>query len=357
MCYLADDPRLATLPHPEVLSRVKSDPLDAMPLPPPSGRIPPHVQRFEDGIKPWAQELIHTFNREMAALLRWLLDPKRAGPKPTVRDVYLDVTAMEPWLAALVSEGHVVEHDPAGGLRIRDASVTPDTHLNRAYMLEMSSRSEDFALWDAMLTHGVSYLADLAPQIILMSPLNSLEDGVMSVHTELARLVELGWYEVLTADDGDLLLPSVPCRCIKQGCVDRAGAERGRFRRIADNGACHGTHLTLGGHHPVVSTNSRCSVKRGSKRLSLARYTPAIRRPLQLGIAGLPPAGRMSSAHPVAPPPELRGIAAKRAAKGLPACAPQPDYVTWGAGTWSFPVELKAMLMEILVTVCILRLT
>jgi hypothetical protein len=104
----------------------------------------------------------------MKLLLAWMLDPNRdPAQRPVVHDVYLDTTALEPWLAKIVLAGHVVEPDATSetGLRIRDASSAPETHLNRDYMREMAAVSEDHALWDANITHGITYLADLPPQI------------------------------------------------------------------------------------------------------------------------------------------------------------------------------------------------
>ena len=43
-------------------------------------------------------------------------------------------------LAHLMLAGYVVEADPSNetGLRVRDASGSPDTHLNREYIREMA---------------------------------------------------------------------------------------------------------------------------------------------------------------------------------------------------------------------------
>ena len=49
-----------------------------------------------------------------------------------------------------MSYGWVVENDPAGGLRVRDASMAPETHLDRSYIREILRDSPDRALASVM---------------------------------------------------------------------------------------------------------------------------------------------------------------------------------------------------------------
>ena len=60
----------------------------------------------------------------------------------------------------------------------------------REFLRPILEASPDQALRDAVLTHGVVYLADLQPQVVLQDHLQSLVHGFSSVHSEVKRLVK-----------------------------------------------------------------------------------------------------------------------------------------------------------------------
>jgi hypothetical protein len=140
-----------------------------------------------------------------------------------------------------------------------------------------------------ILTHGVSYLSDVAPQSVFQAHLQTLAGGgYESVHSELARLLEKNWYSVtaLRRADGKLDFPCQPLRFIAHRAVPRA-RDPSRWRRVVDSWQPRRARVTRGAQLPVVSLAAGCGwdesklIRRAAVGPSQAwiRHTPAFRRP------------------------------------------------------------------------------
>ena len=112
-----------------------------------------------------------------------------------------------------------------------DFSVPVTTHINvdlwKDYMEKLGIDTVDKQLV-VMVMEGVCTLNNMAHQTTNASPLISLAEGITSITSEIARLVELGY--LLEYDSQ----PFEPIICNPQGA--RIKADGSTWRRISDNG-------------------------------------------------------------------------------------------------------------------------
>ena len=112
-----------------------------------------------------------------------------------------------------------------------DFNVPLKTHINVGlwldYMRKLGIDTVDKQLM-IMVTKGVCTLNNMAHQTTNASPLISLAEGITSITSEIARLVELGY--LLEYDSQ----PFEPIICNPQGA--RIKADGSTWRRISDNG-------------------------------------------------------------------------------------------------------------------------
>jgi hypothetical protein len=263
-CYEADDVRLATMPFSSYAVPVRSLPMAPLPAPPDQSCVPPFALDWGNCIKPYYfGKLLERF-LQMRARLRFALRHGTFAGAPAVEFLAFGLDGVMDWAARLLARGNTIVR-VGGRLRLKDCSTAPETHWNRAAMAHALRDSQDYGLCDAVLTHGMSYLADLAPIVMIADHLGSLCDGFESVHKELARLADKGWYQVFLSvrlDEGKLDLPCLPLRCVPHGSVARK-LEPDRFRRIVDNGQPRRVRFTLGARQRVISMADACGWDEG----------------------------------------------------------------------------------------------
>ena len=318
-CYEADDPRLAELPFPAHAVPVASLPMAPLPPPPDQGRVPPWALDWDHVIKPWFYERLLASLRAMHKRLLYMLAHGTVEGAPSMTFFAFGVEGFMDWAARLLEEGHTLERVD-GRIRLKDCSYPPDTHWERGPLAHALRHSFDLGLRDGVLTHGISYLADLEPVIMVCDHLQSLPDGFASVHTELARLADKGWYRIFNAsrlDDGKLDLPCAPCRYCSQGSVARS-LEKARFRRVVDNRQPRRIRFLAGSQPPrrVLSLAEACgwdeskAIRREARGAAdgrgWMRHTPAFRRQQLEQQLGAPPPDPVATSKT---PRQVRAVA------------------------------------------------
>ena len=303
-CYEANDPALALIPFPAHVVPVKSDPL--APLLPACAHphIPVWATTWRHAILPWFYDKLLGALRQARARMRFALAHGTVDGAPRVDFLAFGPEGCAPWLARLLNQGYTVVMRE-GRFRILDGSRPPETHWNRAFLREVLKDSEDHALRDMVLTHGVSYLADLPPLFLVSEHLRSFAFGHMSfLHEELAEQEKFGWYSRAGSDrldEGILELCCAPCRF---QCVGQVPKGLG-FRRISDSYDPRKERFTLDTGVPVLSVGEACGWD-DSKRLHrhhscaprMLRHSPAFRRKLTAPALELRPALVASSWTP-----------------------------------------------------------
>ena len=162
-------------------------------------------------------------------------DPSIKVP-PKLPCVGLGPEVCLPWAERLLRSGHTLVLE-SGGIEILDASRTPPTHFGRKYLqANVFNRSKDYGLRDAILTHGITFTlkGNLPPYIVVQQNMESIADGFDTVHSELAKMRDRGWYKQCedSLDKGILTLDCVPCWFNPNGAVPRALSDV--WRRILD---------------------------------------------------------------------------------------------------------------------------
>ena len=286
-CRRADDPRLASIPFPSHARPVVTLPMAPLPGPPDQSRVPAHATGWHHVLKPWYFRQCEVYYTRMRAWHHYVIEHGTSEGAPVVPQVAFGSWGFEPWAGALIDEGHVLVRQE-GLIQIMDCSLTPTTHWNREYLDEVLRNSTDLGLRDAVLTHGVSFLADLPNMVVLLRHLPGLAGpGYQSVNSELLRLTLLMWYSfTYVFVDGAVEFPCLCCRVISHMAVPRARSDR--WRRVADNGQPRRELLTIGEVRVlVISMATACGwddSKRRRRELlgpprSYLRHSPAFRRP------------------------------------------------------------------------------
>ena len=376
---LPTDPALANISLPAFTRPVTTTPMPLLPQPPPPAAIPGNATRWE-----------HAFSKEATnATLRWMRQLHTACNSflrgtsgddlwPLLpRSMAFGIEHFQPWLAHLAAEGHVIVRR-GGRFEVSDASCTPPTQLNRGYIQAMLDENgcTDAALRDALLTHGFVYFTDLQPQVVLQTPLRSLFRSVpkfVSLHQEVLRMSEKGWFEITAMpdlDNGHFELTSCPGHYYPVGGVDRALEER--QRPIKDCRAPRKLLLTMappnpklhsisgGGRVPVHSVNTASGIHESKKNLRDARERAAGGKPpppprrQAPGLRRDPePYGErdtfvVGNAPPEAETPAATGVSAPGAASG------RGGTKSWAGGKRIWPPELKPFFIDLMLAVCIL---
>ena len=290
-CYEADDPRLAHLPFAAFAIPVRSEHMAPLPPPPDQSCVPPWALDWDNAIKPWFYSRAVTSMISVRERLRYAVVHATFVGAPLVKFFAFGVEGLVDWAARLVGRGGKLQRVD-GRLRLQNCSHAPATHWRRDALAHALRHSQDFGLCDGVLTHGISYLADLDPIVMISDHLLSLADGIISVHKELARLTDKGWYQMFPAarlDEGKLDLPMLPVRYVPHGSVARK-LEPNRFRRVVDNGQPRRRRTLAGTDTAVVSMAAACGwdeskqLRRqardadGATALGWLRHSPAFRR-------------------------------------------------------------------------------
>ena len=288
-CYEADDPRLATLPFAAFAVPVRSEHMAPLPPPPDQSCIPEWALDWDNVIKPWFYDKTLTTLIDLRTRLNYALTHDTFVGAPRVEFLAFGCNGCMDWAARLLERGNTLIRVD-GRIRLKDCSHAPATHWHRDAMGRALARSHDHGLRDAVLTHGISYLADLQPILMISDHLQSLAEGMVSVHKELARLADKGWYSVLNMtrlDEGKIDLGCLPMRCVSHGSVSRR-LEPNRRRRVVDNRQPRRVRYLLGTKTRVSSLADACGWDE-SKRIRKAllgddaypqwlRHSPAFRR-------------------------------------------------------------------------------
>ena len=343
-CYRFDDTRLASIRYPHHTRTVPTLPMAPLPLPPIQSLVPSSATSWSHVLLPDTYKACERYFREMRAWHLYVLRHATAQGAPSVKQVAFGPEGLHDWAARLVERGEVLVRQE-GRIQLMDRSVIPPTHWNRSYLQEVLADSMDAGLRDAVVTHGVDFLAELPPVTVLLRHLPGLADGYHSVNSELLRLTGLSWYNYSPAyaPDGSLEFGMIPLRMIAHMAVPRA--KSGRYRRVADNGQPRRPLRTLDGKILVQSLAEACgwdeskAMRRAAEGTSKAflRHSPAIRRP-DSRPAALTPASSKTPSQ----------IAAMVAAGQL-----SPPEAQWQLSLPRHPPELKPLFVDLLLQICL----
>ena len=231
------------------------------PPPPADGLVPIWATDWEHCIKPGANyALCCRFADQIHAWHLFVKVNRTAEGAPRVDFVAFGADGFAPWAESAIRAGHIIVRRNER-LELLDQSAAPPTHWNRDYLSGFIGVRGDYGLRDTVLTHGVSYLADVEPQTVFQAHLKSLAgEGYESVHTELARLHGLGWYSLtpMRRPDSKLDLPCQPLRFVGQSAVPRARSNR--WRRVVDSWQPRRKRFTRGARDMVISLAAACAV-------------------------------------------------------------------------------------------------
>ena len=347
-CYALNDSRLATIPYASHARSIETLAMAPLPGPPDQSRVPSYAVDWRHAVKGTYYRASQKYHTQMHSWLLYVYKHGTTDGAPYVGQVAFGIEGYEPWAAELIAEGHTIVRE-GGRLQLLDQSQPPATHWHRPYLAEVLAHSRDEGLKCAILTHGVSFLADLEPQTVLLRHLPGLAgDGFSSVNKELLRLTGKQWYGMQFAygEPGDINFGTLPGRCISIMAVPR-GKEMTRWRRVSDNRQPRRALFTIGKiRKRVISLADACGWDE-SKRIrreamgpakTYLRHTPAVRRPAP-PVTQVPPA---SSKTPTQ-------IAAMLASGQLTAAQ--------GAYQLSLPrhgPELKPIFADVLLTLCLM---
>ena len=380
---------LTKVPWPAWVRTVSSSHCPELPPKPPPGLIPNSARGWRDVLRPGAYTLVLAWMTRVEGALRAMV--RGAGVEELrhlmPKALALGFDSLEPWAAAAVGAGHVLQTNAEGGLELKDLSQPPPTHFNRAQWQAMfdENGSKDLALQD-VVKNGITYLSKapgaaryLAPApneaVLLLQPsLRSFladQAGFLKAHEALSKMEKRGWFELVRMHGlggGEFLLPSIPWRTNANGMVIKANGRD--WRGICDYGSPHDDTLRITvlrdgvfvAEGPVVaSLNTNCSVRsskavraaEGDGRASMAvRHTPAMRRgrepygerdgwvagPRRFEPTPLPPSPP-STPSPPSPPPSKMEL---RVAAGT--CGADWD-------KWLYPGEYKPFFTDVLLAI------
>ena len=259
-CYTATDPRLAHIPMPYVPS-VATAPLAPLGEPPPCHLVPPTARDWDDAMRPDAYEALCRCQEATHLHLLHIAKHGSADASPIARkDMFFACgpDSLYPWAEKLVLARHVIVRE-GGRLTLRDLSRTPEFTLCPVYAAKLLGKSPDAALRDACTTHGCDFFTKLAPQLVWFPPMKSVEDGFVSIHTTLRKMLGSahGWFRrgaerALHAPR--LILISWPGRYASVGAVARNYSDE--YRMIVNDTYGDGLFTTVGVRAPIVSVNS-----------------------------------------------------------------------------------------------------
>ena len=156
--------------------------------------MPSHATRWEAALTPPAIAGIRKYQREMHARLCYAHKHRTFEGAPAVTFFAFGLEGYTKWARKIIQKGYMLRMG-ASKLKVFDTSHTPHTHMSREIVEEVLRDSPDHALRDTMLTHGVSFLADLEHISMFADHLLGLPAGFDSLHSEIARLAKKGWYE------------------------------------------------------------------------------------------------------------------------------------------------------------------
>ena len=221
----ASDPCIALHPYPSHAVPVSTPPLPPLPKPPPTGAVPRWARDWHHALRPQAFFFLLDLMKRSRSYAR---EHATLGERATARKpptVALGPEAFRPWAKKLIERGEVLVRD-AHGLRVLDRSKAPPSHFGKPYIAEkVLNASSDFALRDGILTHGIMFTlgAPLPPYLLIQQNMNSIADGLETVHSELEKMETRGWYtrEVDALDAGVLPFDCMPVWFNPNGAVPR----------------------------------------------------------------------------------------------------------------------------------------
>tara|TARA_B110001450_G_scaffold154698_1_gene144299 strand:+ start:611 stop:10615 length:10005 start_codon:yes stop_codon:yes gene_type:complete len=356
-CYKADDPRLRDIPYPSHAVPVPTEPLAPLPAAPDQRLIPPWATSLSrHALTPDTARDLRRARVRLHERLLWSWqhgNDMTGAPEPIFFAFGLE--GYRPWAAKLVSMGHVlVQHSPTV-IRLRDHSETPATHWNRDYLGSFLRNSVDRSLYDSVMTHGFTHLADREPITYVQDHLLSMyQRGLASLHQEIGRLGRLKRYElqVMPVDSVDIV-GQLPTVFGANGSVPRP-SDPSRDRRIVDSKAPRKRRLTFDKKHVVVSVGASCGWDE-SKRLhresaprpGWLRHSPAFRRqPLSALLSG--PAPRLVATSKT--PSQVKEMAVAAGASG----AKLESIVAEHAARPRHAPELKWMFLDLMLVIVVM---
>ena len=241
MAMRSSDHRLASEPYPDHAMPVATPPLPPKPPPPDQRRVPKWAKDWQHVWLPQSYHLLVASMRAHRAHLRavganatGVGQRVKVPPKPPV--IALGPEALQQWARSIVESG---EHLVLEGDRIviLDRSAVPPSHFNTEYIGQhVLDQSDDNALRDAILTHGMIFAPGvrMPPYFVVQPNMESMADGFSTVHSELLKMRERGWYRQSPdrLDSGLLDIDMVPAIFNPNGAVPRALSNI--FRRILD---------------------------------------------------------------------------------------------------------------------------
>ena len=186
------------------------------PSPPPvAQRSPPpgfDPQHTGDLLEEWARKEILQW---LKANLKYLQDMRRKGRRAhrgRLKPLILGQNAFVEAARGIVWDLRGDKPVPLDFL-----ALTP-SHIDHAFLLEqlklMGWPDQQIA---GFLEHGVSYLADVELQIVLMPPLASFADGYTDFCADLDELTACGWHKLTK----DVMPPFLPVRLIPRGSAEK----------------------------------------------------------------------------------------------------------------------------------------
>jgi hypothetical protein len=220
-------------------------------------------------------------------------------------------------------------------IEVLDCSGPPAFSLNPDVAGALLRDSSDAGLRDALTTHGVVFFSVLEPQIVLMPPMLSVDEGLPSILDTLDKMERRGWFSAKRLHTGELLLGSVPGRHQALGYVAKKFTEERRM--IVHNSYPHPDQpcfMCVGRRAPVISLNDSTG----------AQDDRSVRKAERM-------AARASNATPPANGgPALASVQAlaRRDLYVAPARLPGSS-----EGAAVLPPKLKPFLYEILLTIAI----
>ena len=306
-CLDTTDPRLARVAFPYIPA-VHSAPLAPLAKgPPPTHRVPSWATEWHHAILPRANEALLGVQRANRAHWRYVGAHGTTKGAPRAPRFAANSSILYKWARQLVDEGEIIVRRD-GRLTLLDQSRAPNFTLSSEYAWEMLKDSPDAALRDACCRVGVVYdVYDRHSRLLSIAPpMDSIKDGLISIHDSLRKMVKRGWFEVHRAtdlDNGYVCLSSIPGCMQSVGCIPRNYSSV--FRMVVNNSHedHKGLYTTEGERVPMVSFNRSIGVWRDKsiRRAEAATLALPAKRPATVSVQAL------AERPPYTPPVVLPG--------------------------------------------------
>ena len=225
-----EDASFADVPYSARCQPAETAPMAAPePQPPPMGGGAPPRLRMDELLKEEGLLLLMDWLQRFHGWLLWLLrTPELPGPvKP-------EVLVLGPSYFTEEALGYIWERGADGLYSHSDLARPIETHLDLDFLCSYREGWPDQEIF-GHLCYGVRLKAPGPHQIVLQPHMVSAIGNYDKVQKELARLTEMGWYELCRQ------VPFLPFSIVQQGTTTRA-LEPGRPRRTSNFTAPHKAH-------------------------------------------------------------------------------------------------------------------